>query len=414
MEFVRFIRDNAPFLAAGVLLSFTSSYGQTFFISLFAGEIRGEFGISNGEWGLIYTVGTTMSAVAMIWAGLLTDRFRVRHLSVAVCCLLALSCVAMASVQGAALLAVVIFALRFTGQGMLSQLSIVAMARWFQATRGRALSVSSMGFATGQAILPIIFVALLSVVDWRLLWVLAAGLVLLAIPVLYRLLRAERTPQSIAQSSDATGMGDHHWTRREMLHHWLFWAMIPLLLGPPAWGTALFFHQVHLTELKGWALVDFVALLPLFTATSVFTIFASGVLVDRFGTPRLMQLYLLPFACAFVILSNAETLVGAAAGMMTFGIATGAQVTIPAAFWAEFYGTRHIGAIKAMAAAVMVFGSAVGPGITGALIDFGYDFPSQMIAIAVYFLAGGAVATFAIQKARPGLPIAPQVDVKGA
>ena len=48
MSFARFLRDNAPFLSVGVLLTFVSSFGQTFFISVFAGEIRAEFGLSHG------------------------------------------------------------------------------------------------------------------------------------------------------------------------------------------------------------------------------------------------------------------------------------------------------------------------------------------------------------------------------
>ncbi|WP_102106629.1 MFS transporter [Oceaniglobus roseus] len=411
MGFFRFLRDNAPFLTAGVLLSFTSSYGQTFFIALFAGGIMADYGISNGTWGLIYTIATTASALAMVWAGVLTDRFRVRHLTVGVAVLLALSCLAMASVHGVVLLALTIFALRLTGQGMMSQLSLVAMARWFKATRGRALSISSMGFAIGQAVLPVIFVALLGVMGWRTLWIVAAGLVLLTIPVIYRLLKAERTPQSVAETTASFGMEHRHWTRRDMLHHWLFWLMIPLLLGPPAWGTALFFHQVHMTEVKGWALADFVALLPLFTAVSIACTFTAGALIDRFGSARLIQVYLVPYGLAFFVMWQAETLWGAAAAMMLFGLGTGMQATVPAAFWAEFYGTRHIGAIKALAAAVMVFGSAIGPGITGGLIDLGLSFPEQMPAIALYFAAAALLTVVGIGRARPALPRAPEVDV---
>ena len=100
MTFMTFLRENWLFLTAGVLISFTSSYGQTFFISLFAGRIMADFGLSHGDWGLIYTVATSAAAVAMVWAGGLTDRFRIRGLSVFTCLALAASCVAMAMGQG--------------------------------------------------------------------------------------------------------------------------------------------------------------------------------------------------------------------------------------------------------------------------------------------------------------------------
>ena len=166
MGYLRFLIDNRLFLLAGFLLTFTSSYGQTYFISLFAGEIKGDFSLSDGQWGGIYTIGTTLSAITMIWAGALTDRFRVRQLSFGVMVLLAVACVAMAVNQSWVLLIFVIYALRLMGQGMMSQLGAVAMSRWFIATRGRAISLASMGFAAGQALLPIIFVALLMTYDW--------------------------------------------------------------------------------------------------------------------------------------------------------------------------------------------------------------------------------------------------------
>lgn len=407
MHVLSFLRRNAPFLAAGFLLSFSSSYGQTYFISIFSGEIREAFGLSHGAWGGIYTLATTASALVMVWAGLLTDRFRVRLLVGAVALLLALFCLAMAAVPVAWALVPVIFGLRFAGQGMMSQLAVVSMARWFVASRGLALSIASMGFAMGQALLPMSFVALMPVFGWRGLWVLAAGLVCLTFPVIFALLRQERTPQALAaESSAAQGMEGRHWRRSEVLRHWLFWLMIPIIVGPPAWGTALFFQQVHFAEVKGWALVDYVALLPVYTAASVTATFASGWAIDRFGTARLMPFYGLPFAAGFLVLSQAASLPVAALGLALTGLGAGAQATLPASFWAEFFGTRHLGGIKALAVALMVFGSAIGPGLTGALIDRGLEFPQQMLGIAAYFLLAAGLATLGAGRARGLLPAA--------
>jgi MFS family permease len=401
MRFIRFVLENWAFLLAGVLLSFTSSYGQTYFISLFAGEIMSSFDLTDGQWGGIYTLGTTASALVMVWVGGLTDRFRVRAITPLVLIGLMLACLAMAAVPGPAMLVLVIFVLRFFGQGMLSHLAVVAMARWFVATRGTALSISAMGFGLGQAILPIIFVALLAFVDWRLLWVVAAGLVVVIIPIIAYLLRLERTPQSIAKDSQSLGMDGRHWTRNEMLRHPLFWFAIPLLFGPPAWGTALFFQQVHLTEVKGWSLASYVALNPIFILAATVATFASGALVDKLGTGRLLPFYPLPAAMSFALMAGAETILGAGVALVIFGISAGMQATVPGAFWAEYYGTRHVGAIKAAAVAIMVFGSAAGPGITGWLIDLGIDFPAQMWPIAIYYVLSGVLVWIGLRRAGP-------------
>lgn len=403
MAYLTFIRTNWLFLLAGFVLTLTSSYGQTYFISLFAGEIKTDFDLTDGQWGGIYTIGTTMSAIAMIWAGVLTDRFRVRALAFAVMLALAAACIAMAVNTSWILLVFVIFALRLTGQGMMSQLGTVAMVRWFEATRGKALSLASMGFAVGQAILPVVFVGLFAVVHWRGLWVLAAVLVLLTIPLIVILLRRERTPQSMADEAQIAGMYGQHWTRGEMLRSGLFLLMIPMIVGPAAWGTALFFQQVHLTQVKGWELVAYVALMPIYTVSSIIATFVSGWAIDRFGVSRIVPIQMLPFALSFAVLAFADTIFMAGVGLVIFGVGQGMQSTGSSSFWPEYYGTRHIGSIKSVAAALMVFGSAIGPGITGVFIDLGIDFPDQMLPIAIYYTLAAGLATIGIIRYRPTL-----------
>jgi len=398
-----FLRLNAPWLAAGGLLTFLSSFGQTFFISIFAGEIRSEFGLSHGEWGGIYSLGTTSSAIAMVWAGALTDRFRVRGLGALILLALAGACIAMASVTAAWALAFVIFALRFTGQGMTSHIAVVAMARWFVATRGRALAIATLGFSVGEALLPVLFVALMGFVDWRLLWVVAAIIALAGIPVLSLLLRNERTPQSMAHENPSLGMFGRHWTRNQTLRHPLFWFMVPALLGPSAFGTALFFHQVHYAEIKGWEHVQLVSLFPLYTLFGIGSMLISGWALDRFGTPRLIPFFQLPMVLAFVIFGMTSSISGAVIGFFFMALTTGANSTLPNAFWAEFYGTQNIGSIKAMAAAVMVFGSAIGPGITGLLIDLGMGWDTQLIAIGAYFILTTVMMAVGIARYKPAL-----------
>ena len=301
---LRFLSDNARFLTVGIILMLTSSYGQTFFISIFAGEIMESFSLSDGQWGSIYTIGTMISAVVMLWAGAQTDKFRVRSLAWVVLPGLGVSCLLMAANPWPLGLVGIVFLLRVFGQGMTFQLAAVAMARWFSARRGLALSVSTMGFYIGQAGFPVLFAALLLIYDWRLLWVGSALLVFVTIPFVVWLLAQERTPQSLAKEDSVPGMKNRHWTRAEMLRTPFFWLLVPLLLGPPSWGTALFFQQVHIAEVKGWELVDYLALIPILTAVSVAATLISGQLIDRFGSGPVIQLYLLPWVVGFLLLAK--------------------------------------------------------------------------------------------------------------
>ncbi|WP_170755524.1 MFS transporter [Ruegeria lacuscaerulensis] len=394
-----FLRDNGAWLGAGVVLTFLSSFGQTFFISVFSGEIRTAYGLSHGAWGGLYSLGTTVSAVVMIWAGGLTDIFRVRVLGPAVLGGLALAALAMALNSLLFLLPVIIFLLRLFGQGLSIHLAMVAMARWFTATRGKALSIASVGFAVGEALLPVIFVAAMVFLDWRVLWVMSAGVVVLGIPVLLLLLRKERTPQSLATEYSSVGMQGRHWTRRQALLNPLFWFMTPAILGPSAFITAFFFHQVHLAEIKDWQHIELVALFPVYTGVSLLSMFAAGWALDKWGTARIMPFYQLPMAIGFMIVSATDTLGGAALALIFLALTVGANSTLPSAFWAEFYGTRHIGAIKAMATAVMVLGSAIGPGLTGVLIDQGMALDNQFLWIGVFFIAVSALVWIGITRA---------------
>lgn len=400
MTLLTFLTQNARWLAAGGLLTFLSSFGQTFFISLFSGEIRAEFGLSHGQWGGIYSLGTTAAAAVMIWAGGLTDVFRVRALGPLVLVGLATACVAMALNSSVWLLPLIIFSLRVFGQGMSIHLAVVAMARWFVATRGRALSIATLGFAAGEATLPIIFVSLMALVSWHLLWLISAVICVLGIPILLLLLRQERTPQSMAQESSSTGMQGRHWRRRDALFHPLFWMMMPAMLGPGAFNTAFFFHQVHFAEIKGWQHLELVAFFPVFTAMAIIAMMGSGWALDRWGTARLMPFYQLPMVVSFLAFSFAVGPSGALIGFLFLALTTGANSTLGNAFWAEFYGTAHIGAIKAMVTAVMVLGSAIGPGVTGFLIDAGVGLEQQFIGIAVYFLFTTAMMYVGVRRAQ--------------
>ncbi|SMX24993.1 MFS transporter [Boseongicola aestuarii] len=403
MSLANFLRENRAQLSAGVLLTFSSSYGQTYFIALFAAQIMAAYNLTDGQWGGIYTLSTTASAIVMFWAGALTDNYRVRTLAWGVIPGLALVCLAMAANTTIIGLILIIFLLRFLGQGMMSQFATVSMARWFTGRRGLALSISAMGFALGQAFVPVIVAALFSVLEWRWIWIISAVVMLATFPVILRLLAAERTPQSLAEQSTSTGMNGRHWTRPDVLRSPIFWLMVPMLLGPPSWGTALFFQQVHIADVKGWALLDYLSLIPLLTVVGIAVTLTSGQLIDKVGSGRIIRFYMVPWMIGFVLLAAADTLFAAAISFLFFGVGTGLQATVITTFWAEFFGTKHIGAIKAVSTSVMVFGSAIGPGITGALIDFGYTFPEQMLGIAVYFFGAGLLVWIALTRATRAL-----------
>ena len=383
------LRSEARWLASGFLLMFCSGFGQTFYIALFAGHIKAELAISDGQWGSLYTAGTVASAALLTWTGKLADRWPIRWLGAGVLAGLAFTCLAFTWTSTPWMLAAVLFGLRFFGQGMATHTAMTAMGRWFNRKRGRAVSIAAMGFPASEALMPVIAVAAIGLFGWRVTWS-ASALLLLAIPVpiLILLLRRERSPTSGPAGQQAPGEAPvRHWTRAEVLRSPLFYALMPGLLAPPFIQTGIFFNQVGIVEAKGWELSWFAASFAVLAGVSVVSALASGWFVDRFGARRLLPIFLLPLGTADLLLVFAQDPLMIPVVMALIGLGGGCFGTLTGALWAELYGTRHLGAIRALATAIIVFASALSPGLMGVLLDAGVALNTQILVMGVYCFA---------------------------
>ncbi len=391
MLLVSDLRSEARWLSSGFLLMFFSSFGQTYFIALFAGDLKAGLGLSDGQFGSLYTVGTVASAAVLMWAGRSADRVPIRWLGAGVLAGLALTSLAMAAVASAWMLALVLFGLRFFGQGMLTHVAMTAMGRWFSRKRGRAVSIAALGFPASEAVLPLIAVALIGAIGWRLTWVAAAvALVAVPVPVLIALLKRERTPTTRPAPAAGEGQaaGRRDWTRGQVLKSPLFYALMPGVLAQSFIQTGIFFNQVTIVELKDWQLSWFAASFPVLAGVTVLSALAAGWLVDRFGARRLLPVYLVPLGLATLLLVQAQSGYVLPVFMALIGLTHGSSSTIQGALWAELYGTEHLGAIRALAMAWVVLASALSPGLIGVLMDAGVGLEIQLSVMAVYcFLA---------------------------
>ena len=386
MGYFEFIRSNIAWLLAGFILALNSSFGQTFFISIFAGKIQAHFNLSHGDWGSIYMIGTLASATVMIWAGTSSDIFRARAIGVLVLVGLSLATLLMALNPAVWLLPFIVFLLRFLGQGMLPHVSSVSMSRWFVSQRGKALAISNTGYALGEALLPILFTVLMLSYHWQHLWVIASVFCFFMVPLIWLLLKNERTPQSLAKEVMTFGLLGKSWSRKDVITHPLFWFMFPALIGPSACSTSFFFQQVYFADVKGWTHLQLVALFPIYTIVAIVFNLLSGWALDKFGLDRIIPFYQIPLVFAFILFYFVSTQLGLGLGLCFLAISAGANSTLPTAFWAEYYGTQFLGTIKALGTAIMVLGSAIGPGMTGFLIDWGFGIEKQYFIFGLYFI----------------------------
>ncbi|MEM7506683.1 MAG: MFS transporter [Pseudomonadota bacterium] len=387
----RFYIENLRWLGAGITLTFASSFGQTFFISLFAGQIMAAFALSHGEWSTIYLIGTLTSAAVLIQAGRLADRMALGRLALIVLALYVAIALAMSFNSSAWILVLLIFGLRFCGQGMMGHIAMTAMGRWFHGHRGRAVAVAGLGYALGEAVLPPLAIPVMAWLGWRETWLaVALVLALVVMPTVFWLLRRERIPRGSVEDVAHTGLHATQWNRRDALRHWLFWAILPGVVTPSFIGTVVFFHQVHVSGVKGWDLGTMALAYTLYALATVLASLIAGSAVDRFGSARLLPVYLLPMGIGVWLLGPAVEVSTWFVILALVGFSTGIANAMWGAFWAEHYGTLHLGAIKALATSAMVFGSALGPFVTGWAIDWGWSFPQQCLWLALWCLAMSA------------------------
>lgn len=401
-EYWRLLRAQTSLLTYGVALTFMSSVGQTFLVSLFVPYFVASFALSEGGFGLLYSGATLGSAFLLPWIGRRMDRDHLHHFTLVVVGLLASSAFLMAGAWHVSVLAVALLGVRLGGQGLSSHTALTAMARYFEAGRGRALSISSLGFPLGESVLPLLLTLVIGWWGWRSAWVVLGVAVIAFGPVLVRLLLRsgiELHPVKAAAATRAreaaAEMATNLPTARapaEVLRDSVFWLVLPAAILPAFWGTGFILYQTAIAGTKGWsAPLMASAFVGLAVARIVFTLGAGGI-VDRFSAKRLFPLAVLPMATGIALLALVDAWWAAYAFMSLLGVTFGLNGAIETALWAELYGTLHLGAIKSLLMSVMVVSTALSPPLVGFAVEAGWLREVLVVAVATT-VVGSLLAT---------------------
>jgi predicted MFS family arabinose efflux permease len=369
-----------------------SSAGQTYFIGVFGQGIQADFGLDAGSWGRTYMVGTLASALVINWTGALIDRVDLRVFTAATLFGLSCACMVMGSVTSPLLLVIAIFMLRQFGQGLSSHAGITSMARYHSADRGKAIALAAIGFAFGEAMLPVIGIYASQIWGWRHTYYVVALVVFCSIALALWLLKghghrhAAHSEALDQRNREASGQVDY--TRRQVLAEARFYFMLPAMMAPSMIGTALFFFPAEIASAKNWSSLWLTGNYWLYSLAAVVTTIYSGILIDRFSARLVVPLFLLPLALGLVVLNISDHAFMVWPYMLFMGVSSGLYFTGLSALWAELYGARNLGSIKSMTNAIMVFSSALGPALVGTLLEWQISFLMiSMMLVAFCLLA---------------------------
>ena len=397
MKYPSFTQENPPLALYALLATASSGFGQTFFVSVFGASLRQEFALSNSTYGLTYGIATLCSAALLIRVGALADQWALARVTSLALILLAGGCVVLGMALHWLVLIPGFLLIRLGGQAMLTHLGMTVAGRYFRLGRGRIMALTAAGFPLAEATLPASAGFVLAQNwwgGWRLPWFGAAGFLLLVVlPLLLRLARGAQHPIHMNSTDSAATM--ESLSRAQVLRDPGFYLVLPATLAAPFSVTAIMFHQSTIGELRGWSLEVIAASLTCFALGHFISLFIAGPLIDRVGAQRSLPLVLLPMWCGMLVLALTAAEWTPYLYLGLIGSTMGGSGAASGALWPERYGTRHIGAIRSVAQAALVFSTALAPFLAGYILDTTVSAPTLAMFLATIIMVVGVLGCFA-------------------
>jgi len=385
---INIIRSNFKIIFFGFVFTFFSCVGQSFFIGLFNSNIREELNISHGEFGTIYGIATLCSSLTLIWLGKKIDDLKLVNYSLLVVIFLTFATLFFSFINGIIFLTIGIFFLRLSGQGLMTHTASTAVARYFDQSRGKALSYIWVGMSLGEFLLPVIIVYSLTFIYWRNLWQGLSLLIILLLPIFTYLTVKEI---SIFSRENKNRNNDNKvidsiksWTRNEVLKDFKFYSILPAMLASSFIITGIVINQTFIIESKDWGKFAMAKSFMIYSILTVLTLFFSGYLVDKFTSRKVFPLLNVPLLLSLIVLATFDHPYTAFVFMGLMGISNGLTNVLMVSFWSEIYGVNYLGSIKALTGSLMVFSTALATAVFGILIDLGFSIENIAVFCSVY------------------------------
>ena len=387
----------------GFIFTFFSSFGQSFFLGLFNSSIRETLSITHGQFGSIYASATLLSSFLLIWVGKKIDDINIFKFAFYVTLLLSFSCFFFSKISSVFFLFIAVFLMRFSGQGLMSHTATTTIARYFTISRGKALSAGWFGLSTAEFILPVLIVYLLTITAWQNIWISISILTLIFLPLasFFLIQKLDFDTREQVESGDNEIKEIKQWKRIEVIKDYRFYIICLNMLAMPWIATGVFVYQSFITEAKEWGSFVIAQSFMVYSILSVVTLLGSGFLIDKFTSRKLLIFMNIPLLISTLVLFYFNSPITSFIFLGLIGISNGLANVLGSSTWAEIYGVKFIGSIKALTTALMVFSTAFGTALFGFLIDRGFSIEQIAMVSFVYILISLILLFFVRNKLNP-------------
>ena len=382
----------------GFIFTFFSSFGQSYFLGLFNSSIREALSITHGQFGSIYASATLCSSLLLIWVGKKIDDVNIFKFAFFVIILLSFACFFFSRITSVFLLFIAIFLMRFSGQGMMSHTASTTISRYFTKTRGRALSISWFGLSSAEFIMPVLMVYLLTIIDWQNLWLIFSITVLIVLPIAsFLLINNLDLDSRETNDENKKEVEIKQWKRRDVIKDYRFYIISSNMLAMPWIFTGFAVFQSFVQTSKGWGPYVIAQSFMSYSILSVLTLFLSGFLIDKITSRKLLIYMNIPLLLSVIVLFFFDTPITAFVFLGLVGISNGFANILGSSTWAELYGVKYLGSIKALTTALMVFATAFGTALFGYLIDIDFTVGDIAVVSGTYIFIS-LILLFSVRK----------------
>ena len=378
---------NKKVIIFGFIFTFFSSFGQSFFLGLFNAPIRNELGITHGQFGNIYATATIFSSLLLIWVGKKIDEYQIIYYSFFVILLLFFSSLFFSFINSIIFLSIGIFLMRFSGQGLMSHTSTTTISRFFEKSRGKALSTIWFGLSSAEFILPVLVTYLFVIYSWRSVWQGIAIIIIIFLPfVVLNTIKKIKLDSREKDLNPKKNFKIKSWKRREVIKDYRFYIVSLNMLAMPWIATGVFVYQSFISDSKMWNIYTIPKAFMVYSLASIITLFFSGFLVDKFTSRKLIPIMNIPLLISMFVLFYYHQEISAFIFLGLVGISNGLANVLGSSTWAEIYGVKFIGSIKALTTAFMVFSTAFGTAVFGLMIDNGFSIENIAFVSGIYIV----------------------------